>query len=75
MAESLLAPFLTQLALRVKGNGIKVGSYPAFKNGVTVSLVGQNVELVKQIGQEASDIHNDNEAWTNFLRVSRSLKS
>ncbi|KAF8314544.1 Molybdopterin binding protein [Clavulina sp. PMI_390] len=52
MPESFIAPFLTGLAERVKAQGIKVGSYPSFNKGVTVSLLGQNVELVKQIGEE-----------------------
>lgn len=52
MAEPLIAPFLTELAARVKVEGIKVGSYPTYPKGVTVSLLGQDVDLVKKIGEE-----------------------
>lgn len=52
MPESFIAPFLTELAARVKSDGVKVGSYPSFQKGVTVSLMGQNVEFVKGIAEE-----------------------
>lgn len=53
--ESFIAPFLTELSTRVKADGIKVGSYPSFHKGVAVSLLGQNVDLVKRIAQEVAD--------------------
>jgi hypothetical protein len=47
-----MAPFLTELANRVKAEGIRVGSYPTSQKDVTVSLLGRDVERVKEIGQE-----------------------
>lgn len=52
LPESAIAPFLTDLAARVKAEGIKVGSYPAFQKGVTISLIGQDVDAVRKYGQE-----------------------
>jgi hypothetical protein len=51
-AEPLIAPFLTELAGRYKANGVKVGSYPSFSKGITVSLIGSNEELIKEIATE-----------------------
>lgn len=42
LAESAVAPYLTDLASRVEAKGIKVGSYPRWqKNRNTVTLVGR----------------------------------
>lgn len=42
MAESAVAPYLTELAERVEAKGIKVGSYPRWgKKRNTVTLVGR----------------------------------
>lgn len=54
MPESSIAPFLTELSQRVKSEEIRVGSYPSFGGGVTVSLLGQNTERVKELGEEVS---------------------
>lgn len=44
LAESAVAPFLTQLAAKVEPKGIKVGSYPRWgKKRNTVTLVGRCV--------------------------------
>jgi hypothetical protein len=44
LAESAVAPFLTQLAAKVEPKGIKVGSYPRWgKKRNTVTLVGRYV--------------------------------
>ncbi|KAF8337048.1 MoaB/Mog domain-containing protein [Cantharellus anzutake] len=52
MAESLIAPFLTDLSIRVKPEGIRIGSYPEFRKNVTVSLVGKDVERLRRLGEE-----------------------
>lgn len=41
MAESAVAPYLTELAARVEPKGVKVGSYPRWKANNTVTLVGR----------------------------------
>lgn len=44
LAESAVAPYLTELAERVEAKGIKVGSYPRWgKENNTVTLVGRYV--------------------------------
>ena len=66
--ESVIAPFLTELQARVKKEGIRVGScerisvWPLLKSdhlsdpylysGVHVSLIGHDVERVKELGLE-----------------------
>ncbi|WWC73571.1 uncharacterized protein I206_107543 [Kwoniella pini CBS 10737] len=50
--ESTIAPFLTELQARVKKEGIRVGSYPYLYSGVHVSLIGHDVERVRELGQE-----------------------
>jgi len=52
MPESSIAPFLTSLAERTKAEGIRVGSYPHFKQGVDVSLIGRDLERLKILGEE-----------------------
>ncbi|KDQ09576.1 hypothetical protein BOTBODRAFT_178956 [Botryobasidium botryosum FD-172 SS1] len=54
LPESTIAPFLTALQERVAPEGIRIGSYPAFRSGVTVSLIGRNAERLKEIGQEVA---------------------
>jgi hypothetical protein len=51
-AESMIAPFLTELAARYKTHGIKVGSYPSSRKHVIVSLIGVNEGLVKEVAKE-----------------------
>lgn len=42
LAESAVAPYLTQLAAKVEPQGVKVGSYPRWgKKRNTVTLVGR----------------------------------
>ncbi|WWD20180.1 hypothetical protein CI109_104656 [Kwoniella shandongensis] len=52
--ESVIAPFLTELQARVKKEGIRVGSYPFLYSGVHVSLIGHDVERIKELGQEVA---------------------
>jgi molybdopterin-biosynthesis enzyme MoeA-like protein len=48
LAESAVAPFLTQLAAKVEPKGIKVGSYPRWgKKRNTVTLVGRTSNELK----------------------------
>ena len=41
MAESAVAPYLTELAARVEPKGVKVGSYPRWGQNGSVTLVGR----------------------------------
>ncbi|RSH93448.1 hypothetical protein EHS25_007804 [Saitozyma podzolica] len=50
--ESVIAPYLTELQARVKKEGIRIGSYPYLYQGVHVSLIGHDIERVKELGQE-----------------------
>ena len=52
MSESNIAPFLTELSNRVQAEGIRVGSYPKWRQNVTISLVGKDVERLKILGDE-----------------------
>jgi molybdopterin-biosynthesis enzyme MoeA-like protein len=46
MAESAVAPYLTELAEKVESKGVKVGSYPRWeKSRNTVTLVGRYVNI------------------------------
>lgn len=50
MVESAVAPYLTELAERVEGKGVKVGSYPRWgKKNNTVTLVGRYVSSSRLI--------------------------
>jgi molybdopterin-biosynthesis enzyme MoeA-like protein len=50
MAESAVAPHLTELALEVEPKGIKVGSYPRWgKSRNTVTLVGKDREYMDSL--------------------------
>jgi hypothetical protein len=53
-AESLIAPYLTSLQNRVKGDGICIGSYPSLNKGVYVSLIGQDEQRIRQLGEEVA---------------------
>jgi len=55
LPESNIAPFLTSLQARVKGEGIRIGSYPAFQLGVTVSLIGLDSDRLKELGKEVAN--------------------
>lgn len=53
MAESTVAPYLTELASKVEPKGIKVGSYPRWgKKHNTVTLVGRDKELMESLVKE-----------------------
>ncbi|XP_006455316.1 hypothetical protein AGABI2DRAFT_153347 [Agaricus bisporus var. bisporus H97] len=47
--ESLIAPYLTSLQLRLKPHGIQIGSYPILGQGVFVSLIGRDLPTVSSI--------------------------
>lgn len=50
MAESAVAPYLTELAAKVEPKGIKVGSYPRWGKGRnTVTLVGRDKEYMDSL--------------------------
>lgn len=53
MAESAVAPFLTELAARVEPKGVKVGSYPRWgKARNTVTLVGRDADFLESLVAE-----------------------
>lgn len=53
LAESEVAGFLTELAQRVEGRGVKVGSYPRWgKSRNTVTLVGRDKEFLEELVPE-----------------------
>lgn len=58
LPESSIAPFLTALQQRVKTEGVRIGSYPSFQKGVTVSLIGNDETRVRELGVEVCrEIH------------------
>lgn len=53
MAESAVAPYLTELANQVEAKGVKVGSYPRWgKKRNTVTLVGRDAEFLESLVAE-----------------------
>ncbi|KAH9874328.1 hypothetical protein IAQ61_003517 [Plenodomus lingam] len=55
MAESAVAGYLTELAAKVEGRGVKVGSYPRWgKDHNTVTLVGRDVEYMESLVPEVA---------------------
>lgn len=53
MAESAVAPYLTELANKVEAKGVKVGSYPRWgKKRNTVTLVGRDAEFLESLVAE-----------------------
>ena len=50
--ESAIAPYLAELQGRVAAQGIKVGSYPKWKGGVKVSLLGRDKEQLEALVAE-----------------------
>jgi molybdopterin-biosynthesis enzyme MoeA-like protein len=55
LSESMVAPYLTELAERVEPKGVKVGSYPRWgKKSNTVTLVGRNVEFIEGLVEEVA---------------------
>ncbi|PQE10156.1 molybdenum cofactor synthesis domain-containing protein [Rutstroemia sp. NJR-2017a WRK4] len=56
MAESAVAPYLTELAERVESKGVKVGSYPRWgKSRNTVTLVGRDQEFLESLVAEVEE--------------------
>ena len=65
LPESAVAPYLTELANRTEGRGVKVGSYPRWgKQRNTVTLVGGDKAFMESLVQEV-------EANVQGRRVSR----
>ncbi|RMZ77653.1 hypothetical protein DV738_g4223, partial [Chaetothyriales sp. CBS 135597] len=55
LAESAVAPFLSELAARVEPRGVKVGSYPRWgKNKNIVTLVGKDREYIDSLQDEVA---------------------
>ncbi|WVN86834.1 uncharacterized protein L203_102008 [Cryptococcus depauperatus CBS 7841] len=52
--ESTIAPYLTELQARVKKESILIGSYPYQFKGVHISLIGHDVERIKELGTEVA---------------------
>jgi hypothetical protein len=66
LPESAVAPYLTELAERTAGRGVKVGSYPRWqKKRNTVTLVGKDKEfldgLVEEVEREVEGKRVDRE--------------
>lgn len=56
MAESSVAPYLTELANKVEPKGIKVGSYPRWgKKKNVVTLVGTDREYMESLEREVAE--------------------
>ncbi|KAF7789990.1 hypothetical protein EIP86_000938 [Pleurotus ostreatoroseus] len=55
LPESSIAPYLTELQARTKGDGVRVGSYPLLQHGVYVSLIGRDVAAVKALADEVAE--------------------
>jgi len=55
LPESSIAPFLTELQARTKGDGIRVGSYPLLSQGVYVSLIGQDRDAIAAVAKETAE--------------------
>lgn len=57
LAESAVAPSLTELATKVEPHGIKVGSYPRWgKDHNTVTLVGRDQEYMESLVPEVEKL-------------------
>ena len=55
MAESSVAPYLTELAAKVEPKGVKVGSYPRWgKKRNVVTLVGTDREYIDSLEEEVA---------------------
>lgn len=52
MPESSISPFLTKLNETCKQEGIKLGSYPKWNAGVDVSLIGNDLDRLLELGRE-----------------------
>ncbi|KAH8680812.1 molybdopterin binding domain-containing protein [Xylariales sp. PMI_506] len=50
LGESMIAPYLTELAAKVEPNGVKVGSYPRWgKQNNSVTLVGRDKDYIESL--------------------------
>jgi len=49
LPESSIAPFLTSLQKEVHREGVRIGSYPVLRKGVTVSLIGTDETRLKEL--------------------------
>ena len=49
LPESNISPFLVKLTDKCKHNGIKIGSYPKWNNGVDVSLIGNDWDELEKL--------------------------
>lgn len=60
-AESLIAPYLTQLQERLRPHNIQVGSYPILYKGVFVSLIGRDSpqESAVQLDEIAKEVERE----------------
>lgn len=53
LPESIVAPYLTELAAKVEPKGVKVGSYPRWeRKRNTVTLVGKDAEYLESLVAE-----------------------
>ncbi|EFX02899.1 molybdopterin-binding domain containing protein [Grosmannia clavigera kw1407] len=56
LPESLVAPYLTELAARVEPRGVKVGSYPRWNHKHnTVTLVGRDEAFIESLVPEVTE--------------------
>lgn len=56
MAESAVAPYLTELQNKVEEKGVKVGSYPRWGKATnTVTLVGKDKEFLESLVKEVEE--------------------
>lgn len=69
MRESNIAPFLTELQARVKGEGIRIGSYPQITRGVYVSLIGPDEKRVREVGEEVTLPYESTRSTSKFQLV------
>lgn len=60
-AESLIAPYLTQLQERLRPHNVQVGSYPILYKGVFVSLIGRGSpqEGAIQLNEIAKEVEGE----------------
>ncbi|PWN18450.1 Molybdopterin binding protein [Microstroma glucosiphilum] len=52
LPESSIAPYLEKLNTRCKQENIRLGSYPKFQGGVDVSLIGDDLKRLQELGEE-----------------------